>query len=404
MRRVIIVGGGAAGLIAAIYAAQNGHRVTLLEHNEKLGKKLYITGKGRCNITNAGGREAFFAHVLRNPRFLYSAYNACSDEDICELMRRLNVPIKVERGARVYPVSEKASDVIRALSGEAQRLGVETRLHAGVRGITVKGNAVTGVRLTEGTLEADSIVLCTGGMSYPSTGSTGDGYAFAAALGHTIVSPEPSLVPLETAENWPKELSGLALKNVTLYAYEKGNCVYEELGEMLFAHFGVTGPLVLSASAYLNERAGALLKIDLKPGLTYEQLDRRLIRDLDAAQRMTVKNAFLNLLPHRLLPVVFASAGINPDAKAAEFSKTQRQALVKALKELTLHSTGTRPFSEAVVTRGGVHVKEVNAKTMESKLANGLYFAGEILDVDALTGGFNLQIAWSTGALAGLSC
>ncbi|MEL7602462.1 MAG: NAD(P)/FAD-dependent oxidoreductase [Bacillota bacterium] len=399
---VIVIGGGPAGMQAAATAAQNGHRVTLLEQNEKLGKKLYITGKGRCNITNAGGREAFFANVVRNPRFLYSAWNAFDSTDVQELMRSLGVPVKIERGGRVFPETDKSSDVLRALQAWLQRCGVQIRLHARVQRILAKEGRVTGVSLPDETLPADAVVLCTGGLSYPSTGSTGDGYRFADELGHTVLQPRPSLIPLTTAEDWPRELSGLTLKNVTLRAFEGEKRVYEELGELLFAHFGVTGPLILSASALLEQPANARLEIDLKSGLSAEQLDRRVLRDLDAARQKALRNALAGLLPHKLLPVVLTAAGIDAELGASELTRQDRAALVRTLKALPLTVTGTRPLEEAIVTRGGISTKEVHPSTLESKLVRGLYFAGEVLDVDAQTGGYNLQIAWSTGTLAGM--
>lgn len=401
--QVIIIGGGPAGMLAAATAAQSGHRVILLEKNEKLGKKLYITGKGRCNLTNAGGREAFFENVVRNPRFLYSAWSNYSAEDIRTLMHSLGVPTKVERGGRVFPESDKSSDILRALEQHLIQCGVDIRLHSQVLSIRTEDGRVTGVALPGSVLPADAAILCTGGVSYPSTGSTGDGYKFAAALGHTVLSPAPSLVPLTTVENWPGTLSGMTLKNVTLRAYIKQKRVYEELGELLFAHFGVTGPLVLSASAMLPEdTTDVRLEIDLKPGLTAEQLDRRLLRDLDAAKQKNLRNAFFGLLPQRLLPVVLEQSGIDPELSASEFTRAQRQRLTATLKALPLTINGTRPLTEAIITRGGISTREVRPATLESRLVHGLYFAGEVLDVDAMTGGYNLQIAWSTGALAGM--
>ncbi len=399
---VIVIGGGPAGMQAAATAALNGHRVTLLEQNEKLGKKLYITGKGRCNITNAGGREAFFANVVRNPRFLYSAWNAFNSADVQALMESLGVAVKVERGGRVFPESDKSSDVLKALQMRLQRCGVETRLNTRVQRIITADGRVSGVSLPNQELSADAVVLCTGGVSYPATGSTGDGYRFAKDLGHTLISPKPSLIPLTTAEKWPNELTGLTLKNVTLRAFSGNKQVYEELGEMLFAHFGVTGPLVLSASALLDEPANARLEIDLKPGLSMEQLERRLLRDLDAGKQKNLRNALSGLLPHSLLPIVLEVAGVNAESSASELTRAGRQSLVRTLKALPLKVTGTRPLEEAIITRGGVSTKEIDPSTLESKLVRGLYFAGEILDVDAQTGGYNLQIAWSTGTLAGM--
>ncbi len=390
-------------MLAAAVAARSGHRVTLLEQNEKLGKKLYITGKGRCNVTNAGGREAFFENVVRNPRFLYSAWGILSAEDLYALIESLGIPLKVERSGRVFPESDKSSDVLRALERYLRTLNVEIRLHTKALGIHISEGKAAGVKLQNGVLPADAIILSTGGASYPSTGSTGDGYRFAKECGHTVIDPRPSLIPLETVEDWPHTLSGLTLKNVTLRAYNAQKLAYEELGEMLFAHFGVTGPLVLSASALLGDAAaGARLTIDLKPGLTEEQLEKRILRDIEAAQQKSVGNALSGLLPQRLLPVVFHISGITERLGASELTRAQRKALVQALKALPLTIKGTRPIQEAIITRGGVSTKEVQSSTLESKLVPGLYFAGELLDVDALTGGFNLQIAWSTGALAGM--
>ncbi|MDR1620119.1 MAG: NAD(P)/FAD-dependent oxidoreductase [Clostridiales bacterium] len=399
--RVIVVGGGPAGMMAAITASEQGHTVTLIEKNEKLGKKLYITGKGRCNITNAGGKEAFFENIIHNPRFLFSAYSAYSSADVISLMHALGVPTKVERGDRVFPQSDKSSDVIRALAEKLRRCGVEVVLNAQVSDILVENGHVAGV-LAGKPYTAGAVILSTGGMSYPSTGSTGDGYAFASKLGHTVIPPLPALVPLQTKERWPKDLSGLSLKNITLRAVYRGRTVYRELGEMLFTHFGASGPLVLSASSYLPDNLqGVTLLIDLKPGLTAKQLEKRLIRDIEAHNRQNMLHAFSALAPKSLLPILFEIAAIDASSPASVFTRKQRAALISVLKALPLTVEKTRPFDEAIITRRGVSTKEVDASTMESKLIKGLYFAGELLDVDAATGGFNLQIAWSTGRLAG---
>ncbi len=406
-KRVAVVGGGAAGMRAAIEAARCGHAVTLLEKNEKLGKKLYITGKGRCNLTNAAGRDAFFQNVVHNPRFLYSAYAACSSEDTMQRMEQAGVPLKTERGGRVFPVSDKSSDVLRALENELKKAGVTVLLHTPVTALLTEETdglpAVRGVVAGKTTIEADAVILATGGLSYPSTGSTGDGLRLAAACGHTVIEPACALVPLETEETWPALLAGLTLKNVTLTAIENGRAVYAEMGELLLTHFGVSGPLALSASSYLTSPAGARLSIDLKPALSPETLDARLLRDLEGVGRQQVKTALSGLLPARLLTVVLEQAGVPDDMQAAAFSRKLRQSLVETLKALPLTVKGTRGFSEAIITRGGVSVAEVNAKTLASKKVSGLYFCGEMLDVDALTGGFNLQIAWATGTLAGRS-
>lgn len=402
--RVAVIGGGAAGQLAAIKAAENGHGVTIFERNEKLGKKLFITGKGRCNVTNAADREGFFRHVVRNPRFLYSAYAYFDSAAIMSLIETAGVPLKIERGQRVFPASDHSSDILKALERTVRANGVDVRLNTRVSEILTTGGAVSGVRVGETVEPFDAVILATGGLSYPSTGSTGDGFRFAQALGHTVVPPKASLVPLETEETWCAELSGLTLKNVTLTAYRDGREVYSELGEMLLTHFGVSGPLVLSCSALVAERPeGTVLSIDLKPGLTEEQLDARLLRDLSANAKKTFSGALYGLLPQRLLPVVLDAAGIDGTAQAGNCTKAQRRALVGALKGLKLHVRGARPIAEAVVTRGGVSVREVNPSTMESRLVQRLFFAGELLDTDAFTGGFNLQIAWSTGALAGSS-
>ena len=403
--RVAVIGGGAAGQLAAIKAAEHGHAVTLLEQNEKLGKKLFITGKGRCNLTNACDRDGFFRHVVKNPRFLYSAYAGFDSAAIIELVESAGVPTKVERGQRVFPASDKSSDVLKALERTVKKCGVDVRLNARVSEILTNGGSVSGVRVRETVEPFDAVILATGGLSYPSTGSTGDGLRFAQALGHTITPPTGSLIPLETEETWCEALSGLTLKNVTLTAYDyKGKEVYSELGEMLFTHFGVSGPLVLSASALIAENpAGTVLSIDLKPGLAEEQLDARLLRDLSANAKKTFGGALSGLLPQRLLGIVLETAGIDASEPAGNCRKAQRTALVETLKGLKLHVTGARPIAEAIVTRGGVSIREVNPSTMESKKIKNLYFAGEMLDVDAFTGGFNLQIAWSTGALAGSS-
>lgn len=401
--RVCVIGGGPAGMLAAATAGEAGHQVTLLEKNEKLGKKLYITGKGRCNVTNAGDRDAFFTHVLRNPRFLYSAFAGFSNKDLMALIERLGVPLKTERGGRVFPCSDKSSDILRAMTQYVLSRGVNLRLNTAVSAILAKDGRVTGVRLGDGdVLSCDGVILATGGCSYPQTGSTGEGYGFAQSLGHVIEAPLPSLVPLLTKEDWPKSLAGLTLKNVTLTARKNGKKVFSDLGELLFTHFGISGPLVLSLSGMIAaDPAGTELFIDLKPGLSPEQLDARLKRDLAENARKQVEPALHALLPARLLEEALHLAEIDPAMAVGELTRGMRHRLGETLKAVPLTVTGSRPLEEAVVTRGGVSVKQVDPSTMESKLVKGLYFAGEILDVDATTGGYNLQIAWSTGALAG---
>ena len=399
---VFVIGGGPAGMICAANAAKNGHIVTLFERNEKLGKKLYITGKGRCNVTNVAERDAFFEHVLRNPRFLYSAFSHFDNKDLMERIEQAGVPLKTERGGRVFPVSDKSSDILRACEKIVRESGVTVRLNAHVDEVITQDGAVSGIRIGSQTLACDAVVVATGGISYPQTGSTGDGYDFARATGHAVEEPVASLVPLVTEELWPRELAGLTLKNITLTAERKGKEVFSELGELLFTHFGISGPLVLSLSGVIaGQPAGTRLAIDLKPALSREQLDARLLRDLQEGARQQVKTALHALLPQRLLEIVLELAGIDGALPVGQLNKAMRLQLIEMLKALPLTVSGARGLNEAVVTRGGVSVRDVNASTMESKRVKGLYFAGEVLDIDATTGGYNLQIAWSTGALAG---
>lgn len=403
MAKAVVVGGGPAGMLAAAAAAQRGHEVTLVEKNEKLGKKLYITGKGRCNLTNAADFEAFFRNIPRNPKFLYSAFSAFGNADLIALVESLGVPLKKERGGRVFPVSDKSSDVISALARHLKNCGAQVALNTAVRSIDIKDGRVFGVRTEGGYLPCDAAVIATGGVSYPLTGSTGDGYAFARAAGHTVLPPKPALIPMVTKEDWPKALAGLTLKNVRLTAFSGKKAVFEEIGEMLFTHFGVSGPLVLSASSLVRQDDEVELSIDLKPGLTAQQLDARVLRDFAAYANKSVRNGMADLLPQRLIPVVLSEAGVEEEKHVHQITKEERAAIVGTLKALKLHVAGYRPIQEAIVTRGGVSVKEINPSTMESRLVKGLYFAGEVIDVDALTGGFNLQIAFSTGYLAGSS-
>ncbi|MBR1606439.1 MAG: NAD(P)/FAD-dependent oxidoreductase [Clostridia bacterium] len=400
---VVIVGGGAAGLSAALFASRAGARVTMLEKNEKFGKKLYITGKGRCNLCNACDVETFLKNVQRNPRFLYSALRFLSPDDLQQLVNDLGCPTKVERGNRVFPVSDHASDVSRAfldgLKGQALKLSAE------VLGIAAEDGRVKGVRLQDRLLPCDAVILATGGVSYPATGSTGDGLRFARELGHTIVDLKPSLVPLEIREGWPRQLQGLSLKNVCLTATVHGKIKYCEQGEMLFTHFGISGPLVLSLSSVLAtaDWKDVQLSLDLKPALTYEQLDARVLRDFGEAPRKQLQNLLPALLPGRMAELFPALCNVSPTKQPAQITAAERARIVGTLKALPMTVTGTRGFEEAIVTCGGVSVKEVTPATLMSKKVKGLFFAGEILDVDAFTGGFNLQIAFSTGALAGNS-
>ncbi len=405
MKETVVIGGGAAGMMAAIFAAREGSRVTVLEKNEKLGKKVYITGKGRCNVTNDCSRDDFLAQVARNPRFLYSALAFFGPEDMMKLLAENGCPVTVQRGRRVFPASEKASDVTRTLARLMEGLGVRVRLGCAVQGLETDGDRIRAVRLTEGTLlPADSVILACGGLSYPATGSTGDGLRMAEETGHTIVQPRPALVGLETEEQWPMRLQGLSLKNVTLTLRAKGKTLYTELGELLFTHFGISGPLALEASCHLpEESAKAELRLDLKPGLNREQLDARLRREFAAAGKKKLTSILPSLLPARFAAMLPGLCGLPAGLSCSQVTQEEREKLIAALKELPLTVTSPRPLQEAIITRGGVSVREIEPGTMRSRRIENLYFAGEMIDVDAHTGGYNLQIAWSTGALAGHS-
>lgn len=407
MSRVIVIGGGAAGMMAAYAAALSGHSVVLLEQNEKLGKKLFITGKGRCNVTNACEREKLFENVVSNPKFLYSAFSEFDNGDLMELLRRAGCPLKVERGERVFPVSDHASDVTAALTRLLKEGGVEVRLRVKVKEISVADGRVTGVLPADGQyIRADAVVLATGGLSYPTTGSGGDGHRMAEGLGHTLKTCTPALTPMETAEQWCTSLQGLSLKNVTLTMRCGGKQIWSGFGEMLFTHFGISGPLVLSASSYYGkckDKTAVTAAVDLKPALTMEQLDRRILRDFEENRNKQFKNVIGSLYPSRLIPVMILLSGIDGEKKIHEVTRQERSRLAEVTKNLTMRVTGLRDFAEAIITQGGVRVKEVNPSTMESKIVQGLYPVGELLDLDAVTGGFNLQIAWSTGYLAGRS-
>lgn len=405
MSEVVIIGGGAAGMAAAVSAAENGHQVKLYEKNEKLGKKVYITGKGRCNVTNACATEELFQNVVHNPKFLYSAFYTFSNYAMMDLLEECGCPLKTERGNRVFPVSDKSSDVIRALSRRMQKLNVEVFLHTEVKGILQEIGRCVGVRLASGeTVYCDAVIVATGGLSYPATGSTGDGYRFAEAAGHTVTELSPALVPFEVAEPTAKQLQGLSLKNIEATVYSGKKRLYREFGEMLFTHFGVSGPVLLSASSYAAaelKKGPLTLSIDLKPALSEEQLDARLLRDFEEVINKQFKNALVHLFPAKLVPVIVERSGISPEKKVNEITKEERRRIITETKNFCLTLTGLRGYNEAIITQGGVSVKEVDPASMESKLLPGLYFAGEVLDLDAVTGGFNLQIAWSTGTVAG---
>ena len=398
-------------MMAAYAAAESGHAVTLLEQNEKLGKKLFITGKGRCNLTNASDMEQLFANVVSNRKFLYSAFYSYDNEQVISFFESHGMPTKTERGNRVFPVSDHSSDVIAALSAALRGQHVEVLLHTKVKRLLLEKREeekrVTGVELADHTkMHADAVIVATGGISYPSTGATGDGYRMAEESGHKMVSPTPALVPMETKEPWVRDLQGLSLRNVRMSVTRGKKKLYEDFGEMLFTHFGVSGPLVLSASGCIPAKAfdqELSMTIDLKPALDVEQLNHRILREFDEMKNKQFKNSLGHLLPAKMIPVMIALSGIDPDTKVNEISREQRQNLLHLFKNMPLTITGLRDFKEAIITKGGVSVKDINPSTMESKLVQGLYFCGEVLDLDALTGGYNLQIAWSTGHLAGIS-
>jgi predicted Rossmann fold flavoprotein len=405
LSKVIIVGGGAAGMLAAIGAAKNNHEVVLCEKNEKLGKKIYITGKGRCNITNACDLEDFFKNIVRNEKFMYSSLYGFTNQDLMDLLEHSGCQLKVERGNRVFPVSDHSSDVIKTLQHILTDLNVSVRYQSRAKKILISNQKVDGVLLASGEeIYGDAIIIATGGLSYPTTGSTGDGYEFAKKVGHTIVETVPGLVPFVIKESWCQELQGLALKNVSVQLFVENKKVYEELGEMLFTHFGVSGPLILSASNfYQNKKNGTKLVIDLKPALTEEQLDKRILREFEEQQNKQFKNSLQKLFPVKLIPIMIQLSGIHSDKKVHEITKEERLRFGRLIKNVELTVNGTRDFQEAIITRGGISVKELNPSTMESKLIKNLYFAGEMLDIHGHTGGYNLQIAFSTGFLAGSS-
>lgn len=410
MSHVIVVGGGAAGMFAAIAAAKNGHQVTLYEKNEKLGKKIFITGKGRCNITNAADMEELFDAVVTNSKFLYSSFYGYTNQNVIDFFEDAGVPVKIERGNRVFPISDHSSDVIRALEREMKKVGVKICLNTEVKSVEAEKGKFDKVVLKDTTTQtADACIVATGGLSYRSTGSTGDGFRFAENVGHKVTQCFPSLVPMETKEPWICELQGLSLRNVEAKILDGKKELYKDFGEMLFTHFGVSGPLIISASSYVGkkfmdkngQKKELTLEIDLKPALTEEQLDQRVLRDFEENHNRQFKNAITKLFPTKLIPVMLELGGIDPEKKVNSIEKEERKQFVHLIKHFRMTLTGLRDYPEAIITKGGVNVKEIDPGTMESKLVKGLYFAGEVLDLDALTGGFNLQIAWSTGYAAG---
>ena len=417
MSKVLIIGGGAAGMMAGVFAARNHHEVHILEKNEKLGKKVFITGKGRCNVANACDTEELFPAVMSNPKFLYSGFYSFGPQDVMNFFKEAGVPLKVERGNRVFPQSDHSSDIIRALERELKKAGAKVHLHTAVKEVVkeqitdpetgTEKEKITGVILTDGTfMEGDAVIVATGGFSYQSTGSTGDGYRFAKELGLKVTDISPSLVPLKTKEDYIPKLQGLSLKNTGLIIKNGKKVLYEDFGEMMFTHFGVTGPMILSASAHIGAKLakapnGELSAyLDLKPALTREQLDARILREFEAGQNKQFKNVIGVLFPSSMTPVMLELGGIPADKKIHDISREERQHFIDLIKAFPFTITGMGEFKEAIITKGGVSVKEINPGTMESKKISGLYFAGEVLDLDAVTGGYNLQIAWSTAYLA----
>ena len=405
MSKVLVIGGGAAGMFASVFAARNGNEVHLFEKNEKLGKKLFITGKGRCNITNASDMDTLFGSVVSNSKFLYSSFYGYTNQDVIDFFEEIGVKTKIERGNRVFPLSDHSSDVISGLTKELHRLGVDIRLHSTVKKVTTDEDGRHTVILQDGKhFTGDACIIATGGFSYQTTGSTGDGYRFAKEMGHQVTEIVPSLVPLVIKEHFVKELQGLSLRNVEARIYDGKKEVYSDFGEMLFTHYGVSGPLMLSASSYIAKKIKnkeMKLVIDLKPALSEEQLDQRVLRDFEENINKQFKNAVSKLFPSKLLPVMLDLSEINPEKKVNEISKEERLSFVHLIKNLTMTISGLRDFNEAIITQGGVKTKEINPSTMESKIVPGIYYVGEVLDLDALTGGFNLQIAWSTAYAAG---
>lgn len=409
MSKIIIIGGGAAGMMAALAASGNGNKVCLYEKNEKAGKKIYITGKGRCNVTNASDIDQVFKSIVTNPKFMYSAFYTMTNDMIMDMFSsELGIALKVERGNRVFPESDKSSDIIAGLLKAMKKRNVEIHLNTEVKELITENDIIRGVRLDDGTTDnGDSVIVATGGFSYQSTGSTGDGYRWAKETGHKVTDIFPALVPLEVKEEYAKELQGLSLKNVKVSFIKNNKVLYSDFGEMLFTHFGISGPVILSGSSYIvkNIKKGEKvdISIDLKPALSMETLDARVLREFGEFTNKDFRNSLGNLLPKSLIPVIIRLSGINQFKKVNEVTKEERKRFVELIKAFPLTVKDTRGFNEAIITQGGVCVKDINPATMESKHIKGLFFAGEVIDVDALTGGYNLQIAWSTGWLAGKS-
>ena len=406
MKNIIVVGGGPSGMISAVIAAKEGKNVTLIEKNEKLGKKLFITGKGRCNVTNSTDIEGLINNIPTNSSFLYSAFNNFSSQDLMNLIEGMGVKLKIERGNRVFPESDKSSDIIKAFEKLLKKYDVTILLNSKVEDINIADGIIKSVICNGRELFCDSVIIATGGKSYPLTGSTGDGYKFAKKAGHSIQTLRPSLIPLITEESFVKELQGLSLKNVSIMVKHKNKIIYEDFGEMIFTHFGVSGPMILSSSKFIVDKLPGDIKliINLKPGLTPLQLDKRIQSDFDNFSRKQFKNSLDNLFPQKLIPVIIKLSNINENKEVHQITKEERARLLKLIREFTVTIKDTRPIDEAIITSGGVCVKEIDPSSLESKLVQGLFFAGEVIDIDGLTGGFNLQIAFSTGYLAGFYC
>lgn len=406
VKKVIVVGGGAAGMMAAISSAESGCKVTLIEHNEKLGKKVFITGKGRCNVTNAGDIEDILNNIVTNKKFMYSSLYTFSNYMMMDMLEKNGLKLKTERGNRVFPESDKSSDVIKTLEKILREKNVEVMLRKNVDNILVQNGHVTGVSVGGKIIDCDKVILATGGISYRSTGSDGSGMIIAKKHGHNISECYPALVPLTVSEDYAEKMQGVSLKNINVKLYDGKKEIYSAFGEMLFTHFGVTGPVILSASSIITKRLHEgkkiLLEIDFKPALTDEKLDARILREFDKNINRDFKNSLDSMLPKKVIPVVIEYSGIDGDKKINTISREERKKLLNALKHFTLTIDGTRDFNEAIITQGGISVKDINPGTMESKIVNGLYFAGEMIDIDAFTGGYNLQLAWSTGYLAGM--
>ena len=402
--KTVVIGGGPAGLISAYFSAISGCQTLLIEKNEKLGKKLYISGKGRCNVTNDCTEEEFLENVVSNPKFLMSAIYRFSPEKFMGFLSK-KTPLKTERGNRVYPISDKASDITKCLEKYLNEADVSIRLNETVLSVNSKDGEICSVTTDKEKIECDKVIVCTGGISYPLTGSTGDGYKFARSLGHSVIEPKSALCGINLKGDFYKALQGISLKNVRITVYRGQKQIFTDFGEMLFTHFGISGPIVLSASSYINRSnpSDVTIKLDLKPALSNEQLDARILRDFDKYKNKQVKNSLDDLLLKALIPVIIKNAGVSGEVKNSEFKAENRKKLVDAIKEFTMYPASLRDVNEAIVTAGGVSVKEINPKTMESKLVKGLYFAGEVLDVDALTGGFNITVAACTGYVAGNS-